>query len=71
MTDNIAKILKEFTLEDIEKLKLLSQIFGEKQIQKPIQNVTIEAVRKTRYRVRKKLNLESDDSLEQFLIKFH
>jgi len=42
MTDNIAKILKEFTLEDIEKLKLLSQIFGDKQIQKPIQNVTIE-----------------------------
>lgn len=35
-----------------------------------IQNVTIEAVRKARYRVRKKLKLESDESLEQYLILF-
>ncbi len=33
-----------------------------------IQNVTIEAVRKTRYRVRKKMNLKSDESLEQYLL---
>lgn len=33
-------------------------------------NVTIEAVRKTRYRIRKKLELEPNDSLENYLLKF-
>lgn len=42
MTEVITKILRELTPEDIEKLKLLSQIFGGTQIQQPIQNVTVE-----------------------------
>jgi len=33
-------------------------------------NVTIEAIRKTRYRLRKKLNLKSTDSLDDYIIKF-
>ncbi len=35
-----------------------------------IMNVTHEAIRKTRYRIRKKMNLESDESLENYISKF-
>jgi tetratricopeptide (TPR) repeat protein len=33
-------------------------------------NVTIEAIRKTRYRIRKKMNLSPDNSLENYLLRF-
>ena len=33
-------------------------------------NVTSEAIRKTRYRIRKKLNLKKEDSLEDYISKF-
>ncbi|MFH1119213.1 MAG: hypothetical protein V1775_05275 [Bacteroidota bacterium] len=35
-----------------------------------ILNVTQEAIRKTRYRIRKKLNLDKDDSLEDYISTF-
>lgn len=35
-----------------------------------IQNVTNEAIRKTRYRVRKKIGLRPDESLEDYILKF-
>ena len=67
------ELLKMYPDLSNNELKILAYLrvgLNSKEIAE-IQNVTIEAVRKTRYRVRKKLNLESDDSLEQFLIKFH
>lgn len=67
------ELLKMYPDLSNNELKILAYLrvgLSSKEIAE-IQNVTIEAVRKTRYRVRKKLNLESDDSLEQFLIKFH
>lgn len=67
------ELLKFYPDLSNNELKILAYLrvgLSSKEIAE-IQNVTIEAVRKTRYRVRKKLNLESDDSLEQFLIKFH
>ncbi|OQY72382.1 MAG: hypothetical protein B6D44_10170 [Ignavibacteriales bacterium UTCHB2] len=42
MTDVITKILRELTPEDIEKLKLLSQIFGGNFSQQPVKDITIE-----------------------------
>jgi len=35
-----------------------------------ITNVTTEAIRKTRYRIRKKLNLEQEESLEEYISRF-
>jgi DNA-binding CsgD family transcriptional regulator len=35
-----------------------------------ILNVTIEAIRKSRYRIRKKTNLTREDSLEEYLQRF-
>jgi tetratricopeptide (TPR) repeat protein/DNA-binding CsgD family transcriptional regulator len=35
-----------------------------------IQNVTPEAIRKTRYRIRKKINLSTTDSLEDYISRF-
>jgi hypothetical protein len=35
-----------------------------------IQNVTAEAIRKTRYRIRKKLGLSPDESLEDYISRF-
>ena len=67
------ELIKMYPNLSNNELKILAYLrvgLSSKEIAE-IQNVTIEAVRKTRYRVRKKLNLESDDSLEQFLIKFH
>lgn len=40
MTDVITKILRELTAEDIEKLKLLSQIFGGNNFQKTVTEIT-------------------------------
>lgn len=42
MTDVITKILRELTPEDIEKLKLLSQIFCGNFSQQPVKDITIE-----------------------------
>jgi DNA-binding CsgD family transcriptional regulator len=36
-----------------------------------VQYVSIDAIRKSRYRIRKKLNLDSKESLEKFILKFH
>ena len=33
-------------------------------------NITVDSIRKTRYRIRKKLNLQSGESLENYLLKF-
>jgi len=46
------------------KLKLTSSQIAS------IQNVTKEAIRKTRYRIRKKINLSTKDSLEDYISKF-
>jgi tetratricopeptide (TPR) repeat protein len=66
----LIKMYPDLSNNELKILAYLRVGLSSKEIAE-IQNVTIEAVRKTRYRVRKKLNLESDDSLEQFLIKFH
>jgi len=35
-----------------------------------IQNVSVDAIRKTRYRIRKKIGLKPEESLEKFIIKY-
>jgi integrase len=42
MIEVITKILRELTPEDIEKLKLLSQIFNGNNFQKPVKEITTE-----------------------------
>lgn len=79
--DKLTKTHKKFFIELLNlfpnlttnELKILAYFrvgLNSKEIAS-IQNVTIEAIRKSRYRIRKKLNLESDESLEIFLLKFH
>ncbi len=36
-----------------------------------IQNVSLDAIRKTRYRIRKKLELKPKQSLEKFILQYY
>jgi DNA-binding CsgD family transcriptional regulator len=77
---SIAQINKEFYDNLLQEhpnlsyteLKILSYIrlnLDTKEIAQ-LQNVSVDAVRKTRYRVRKKLNLKPNQSLEKYILQY-
>lgn len=70
--DFYAKVLADFPTLSNTELKVLSFLgvgLGTKEIAN-IQNVSVDAVRKTRYRIRKKMNLQPKESLEKFILKY-
>jgi len=65
-------LLKDYPNLSKTELKILSYMgigFDTKEIAN-IQNVSIDAIRKTRYRIRKKIGLKPEKSLEKFIIKY-
>jgi tetratricopeptide (TPR) repeat protein len=67
------KVLKQ-THPDLTKTELKFCAYLRVQLSSSqistVMNVTSEAIRKTRYRLRKKLQLEPSDSLEDYIMKF-
>ncbi|HHB51756.1 MAG TPA: hypothetical protein ENK75_01735 [Saprospiraceae bacterium] len=71
--DFFNKLLKDFPELSKTELKILAYLsigLSTKEIA-DVQYVSIEAIRKSRYRIRKKLNLEAKDSLENFILQYH
>lgn len=69
--DFYGALLKDFpslTKTELKVLSLITTGLETKEIAN-IQNVSVDAIRKTRYRIRKKIGLKSDESLENFLLK--
>lgn len=70
--DFFDRLLKDFPSFSNNELKVLSYIrlnLGTKEIAS-IQNVSVDAIRKTRYRIRKKIGLHPKKSLEKFILKY-
>lgn len=66
------KILNQFTDLTKSELKLCSLLkmnLSSKEIAN-ILNISSEGIKKARYRLRKKLNLESNESLQEFILKY-
>jgi tetratricopeptide (TPR) repeat protein len=71
--DFFDKLLAEYPELSKTELKILAYLrvgLSTKEIA-DVQYVSIDAIRKSRYRIRKKLNLDSKESLEKFILKFH
>lgn len=71
--DFFRKLLKEFPSLTQTELKILAYIrvnMDTKEIA-TIQNVSVDAIRKTRYRIRKKLELEPKQSLEKYILQYY
>jgi tetratricopeptide (TPR) repeat protein/DNA-binding CsgD family transcriptional regulator len=66
---NLKQAHPDLTKSEIKFCAYLKLNLSGNQISK-IQNVTTEAIRKTRYRVRKKMNLSPDESLEDYISNF-
>lgn len=67
-----AKVLADFPTLSNTELKVLSYLgvgLDTKEIA-TIQKVSVDAIRKTRYRIRKKIGLQPKDSLEKFSAKY-
>ncbi len=67
------KMLSDFPELTQTELKVLAYIrinLNTKEIAN-IQNVSIDAIRKTRYRIRKKLQMQPDQSLEKFILQYY
>ncbi|MCK5780010.1 MAG: PAS domain S-box protein, partial [Psychrilyobacter sp.] len=67
--DNLNKKHPTLSKSELKFLAYLSIHLSSSQISS-IQNVTSEAIKKTRYRIRKKLNLLTKDSLEKYISNF-
>ena len=67
--DSLLKDFPNLTKTELLVLSYISLAIDAKEIAR-IQNVSIDAIRKMRYRIRKKMNLEPEESLENFIIKY-
>ncbi len=67
--DNLKKAHPDLTKSELKFCAYLKLRMSSNQIA-TMQNVTIEAIRKTRHRLRKKLNLELEDSLDDYITVF-
>lgn len=67
--ENLRKAHPALTKSELKFCAYLKLNLRSSQIAK-IQNVSTEAIRKSRYRIRKKLNLQREDSLEDYISGF-
>ncbi len=67
--DDMKKVHPDLTKTELKFCAYIRLHLSGKQIAS-ITNVTTEAIRKNRYRIRKKLNLQKDDSLEAYIFQF-
>ena len=71
--DFFNQLLKDYPDLSKTELKILAYLrigLTTKEIA-DVQYVSIDAVRKTRYRIRKKIHLDASDSLEKFILRYH
>lgn len=66
---NIMRNYPEVSNNDLRLMSLLKMNLSSKEIAN-ILNISVEGVKKARYRLRKKLNLSSEDSLQELIFRF-
>ncbi len=71
--DFFSSLLKKYPKLSSTELKILAYVRVDMKTKEiaDIQNVSIDAVRKMRYRIRKKLELNPKQSLEKFILQYH
>ena len=67
--NNITKSYENLTKNDIRLIALLKMKYDSNSISSLL-NISLEGVKKARYRLRKKLNLSSDENLEKHIMNF-
>ena len=71
--DFFHKLLQDYPKLTKTELKILAYLrvgLTTKEIAE-VQYVSVDAIRKSRYRIRKKMSLSSEDSLENLILQYH
>ena len=66
---HISSKFPELTNNDIRLISLIKMNLSSKEIARLL-NISLEGIKKARYRIRKKLQMDSQQSLDQFILKF-